>query len=444
VPAEAGVHALSGAPAAAGAPVGGVASASPVGPSRVAPFFAAAFLVDGAVNLTLVGVPYKALELGASALVLGLLPAVWSIVYIAGAVGLGRLSDRTPRLRLTRAGTVLAALACVLLAASPALPGLFAGIALLAVGLSMFWPSLQAALSEADRPERLRRNLGFFNLSWSSGKGLGFAAGGLLLAASGFPVLAGVSVALLLSVALFLGARSMRPAVSRASAVVNGAPSPDPEPVPAPPPGAAARADGGALHRPPASLRASFLTVAWIANGVAYGINATLGYHFPKYLDVLGIGAAHFGLFLGATYLSQTVTFLLLMRTTAWHYRAAPLAVLHVVLAAVLLLLPFLDRPALHLLLAPLVGGCLGLAYYSSIYYSLDAAARPGRNTGLHEAIIGSGVLLAPPLGGGLVLLTGRLESPYVLCAAASLVAIGAEILVLARARRGTSPFPGA
>jgi MFS family permease len=420
----AGVHALNSAPAAA------------LAPPRVAPYFAAAFLVDGAVNLTLVGVPYKALQLGASSLVLGVIPAVWSIVYITGAVGLGRLSDRTPRLHLVRAGAALAALSCAVLALSPAIGGVYFGVALLAVGLSMFWPSLQAALSEADRPDRLRRNLGLFNLSWSSGKGLGFATGGLLLAATGFPVLCAASIALLLGVAVLLGAAGVPRSGRRPTVVVQGAPSPDPEPLPAPPGAPPAQAADG----PPARMRGAFLAVAWIANGVAYGINATLGYHFPKYLDALGIGAAHFGLFLGAIYLSQTVTFLLLMRTKAWHYRRGPIVGLHLLLAGVLVLLPFLRAPGLQLLVAPLVGGALGLAYYSSIYYSLDAAARPGRNTGLHEAIIGSGVLLAPPLGGGLVLLTGRLDAPYFLCAAVSLLAISAEIFVLSRATRNRAP----
>ena len=103
----------------------------------------------------------------------------------------------------------------------------------------------------------------------------------------------------------------------------------------------------------------------------------------------------------------------------------------------ILFLLPTLASPAVQLLMAPLVGLGLGVAYYSSIYYSLNAADRPGRNTGIHEAIIGSGVLVAPPLGGALATLTGRLTAPYLLVAGLSLAAIGVEEAVSRRFRRG-------
>lgn len=389
-------------------------------------FFAAAFGVDGAVNLTLVGVPWKAMSLGATPLELGLLPAVWSIVYIIAAIRMGHLSDRVPRLRLSAAGAAIVVIAMIVLALARQILGIHLGLAILAAGLAMFWPSLQAALAEADPPGRLQHNLGKFNLSWSSGKGIGFAVGGVLYAAHGFGLVAGLSASLALAVAILLGTTP----ASRAGAARTGA-GPAPSSLPDMPRG---------LPSPAvvAGTSAAFLAAAWLANGVAYGINATLTYHFPKYLEAQGSRAAHFGIFLGLVCLSQTVAFAVLARVTSWRFRRAPLYAMHLLLALVLLLLPILRMPVLHLLLAPFIGASLGLAYYSSIFYSLHATARPGRNTGRHEAIIGSGVLIVPPLGGFLATASGELAAPYWFCAGLSILAIGFEEYLLRRDRPST------
>ncbi|HEX7879610.1 MAG TPA: MFS transporter [Candidatus Eisenbacteria bacterium] len=388
---------------------------------RTSLYFAAAFGVDGAVNLTLVGVPWKAIALGATPLELGLLPAVWSVVYILSAMAMGHLSDRAPRLMLSGFGAMVVAFGLVLLAVADTLVGMQIGLALQALGLAMFWPSLQASLAGAVEPARLPRNLGWFNLSWSSGKGIGFAAGGLLYALHGFGLIATISATITLAIGVLL---FLAPRAQTAAGAGHGYPWPGPPMTTAP------RID-------PAKA-AAFLAAAWVANGVAYGVVATLAYHYPKFLEAQGFRSAHFGFFLGGTYLSQTLMFALLMRTEKWHFRRGGLYLMHAALALVLLLLPRVHAPALQLALAPIIGACLGLAYYSSIYYSLHAAARPGRNTGRHEAIIGSGVLLAPPIGGWLATATGQLAAPYWLCAALSLLAIGGEQWLLGRRRSAT------
>lgn len=377
-------------------------------------FFASAFGVDGAVNLTLVAVPWKAIALGATPLELGLLPTVWSVVYIIAAILMGRLSDRVARLRLSAAGAALVAVAMLVFALTRHILGLQVGLAILAMGLAMFWPSLQAALAEADEPGLLQQNLGYFNLSWSSGKGIGFAIGGILFAVYGFGLVAAISAAISLSVALLLvTAPASRPAIASTGVTPWLSSSP------------------AGL----AGLSTAFLAAAWLANGVAYGVNATLTYHFPKYLEAHGSRAAHFGIFLGLICLSQTAAFAVLARVTSWRFRRAPLYAMHLLLALVLVILPGLQTPTLQLILAPFIGASLGLAYYSSIFYSLHATSRPGRNSGRHEAIIGSGVLIAPLAGGLLATATGNLAAPYWFCAGLSVLAIGGEELLLRRHR---------
>ncbi len=380
--------------------------------SRVLRYCAAAVCVDCGFYLALTGVPYKAIHLGATPLVIGLLPTVWSVVYIAAAGIMGRLSDRVPRITLARLGTVVIFAALLIMALSPGVAGLFAGMPLAAVGLAMFWPALQAAVADADDAGRLGGNLGLFNVSWSVGKGSGFLFGGAILEHMGFNALFSTSMILIVSVALFL--RGAPRSLETDAAV----------PVP--------ELETGEERLRAAGRRRVFLFMAWIANGTAFGVAATLNYHYPGFLDPLNLGSSLFGGFLGLIYFSQTATFLVLMRTNAWHYRLRPLLSLCVVLAASMFLLTALDRPGLILTLAPVIGAAMGLAYYSSIYYSLHAAASRGRNTGLHEAIIGSGALLLPLLGGGAATWLGRLDLPFLLTGGVCLAAVTVQA-VLAR-----------
>lgn len=364
--------------------------------------------MDCATYVAVTGVPFRALELGASSLVLGLLPASFSLVYVSATLLTGRLSDRVSRIGLARFGALLFAAAAALLLGARALPWLFGAMPLMAMGLSLFWPSLQAGLAEADAPHRLNRNLGRFNIAWSLGKGAGFALGGVVLAQAGFPPLFGAALGLGLFVALVLRT------------------APRHDPVAEAPPERPGDATGGGesvsiqstedrVHPP--VVRRGFLRMAWIANALAYGVVATLNYHYPKYLESLGRGASLYGGFQALLYLSETITFLVLQRLPAWHYRTAPLLFSQVLLAGLVLAIPFVREPVTLLLLAPGIGVVLGLSYYSSLYYSLHAAEARGKNTGLHEAILGSGSLVVPFLGGTLATTTGSLAAPYVVCA---------------------------
>lgn len=390
---------------------------------RVLRYCVAAAAIDGAFYLTLTGIPYKAMALGATPLHLGLLPAVWSVFYITGAGIMGRLSDRTPRIPMARAGTLILIGALAFMAMTRALAGLFVGLPVAAIGLSLYWPALQAAVADADLPERLSANIGWFNVSWCAGKALGFAAGGWMLVSSGFHALFGVSIGLTLLVALFL--REVPPL---AAGEARSVPPPAPD-------------EPAADREPGAPRRRRFLLIGWLANAASYGVSATLIYHYPRYLDHLRINAALFGGFLGLIYLSQTVTFIGLTHTKAWHYRRLPLYALQVILALLLVVLTHLRLPGAILAAAPIVGVELGLAYYSSIYYSLHAASRPGRNSGLHEAILGSGALLVPPVGGVLVTATGRLEAPYLLCAILLVLAVLVEEFLARRSSFRHSDF---
>lgn len=381
----------------------------------LARYYAAASGIDCATYMAVTGISYKATRLGASTVELGLLPAVFSIVYVVATLLTGRLSDRAPRITLARVGATLLAAAVALHWSARGMTTLFLAMPLMAVAVALFWPSLQAALAEADDAAQLNHNISHFNVAWSLGKGAGFLLAGQLLARFGFSAPFGAAVALTLLVALFLRSAPSAPA----SASRTAADPPD--------------ADADAREASPA-VRRGFLHMAWIANALAYGIIATLNYHYPKYLASLGRGASLYGLFQALLYLAETGTFLVLQRWRGWHYRRAPLYLAQLQLVLLVLLLPFVHAPLLLLLLAPGIGVVIGMSYQSSLYYSLHSAESRGRNTGLHEAVLGSGSLVVPFLGGTLAARSGQLAAPYIVCAGLALLGLVAEEWVARRA----------
>jgi len=91
--------------------------------------------------------------------------------------------------------------------------------------------------------------------------------------------------------------------------------------------------------------------------------------------------------------------FVVLWRWTAWHYRFAGL-----VAAYALLIVSFatiLMTPVLGILIAAQVvfGAAIGLIYYSSLFYAMDASDSNSEHGGIHEAAIGVGNCVGPAVG---------------------------------------------
>lgn len=379
----------------------------------------AAFGMDMALYLTMTGVPYKALHLGAGPLLLGFLPLAYSLPYTAVVAWAGRHIDRGDRLRVARRSLFLGSAAIAGLAAAGRMPWVFAGPALLGGALAFFWPAMQATFADVARRDPdsagVARSLGWFNISWSSGKGLGYLGGGFILAAFGFTALFLAAACLVLVVVLLI--RSL--------------------PRPRDGTGTAHGDSGGAQESSADPVRlARFRAAAWLANGMAFGAAAILNHQYPKWLASIDLDERVFGAFLGLVFLSQTVGFVLLRRWRGWHYRAIPLVAAQVPMLVVMTVLPRLHAPALILATAPLVGLGIGMSYFSSLFYSVASASGRGRFAGIHEAALGVGSVVLPLLGGIAARLGGRLEWTYWLGALFMGAGIALQAFLLRGARR--------
>ncbi len=361
----------------------------------------ASFLLDLMLYIVWTVLPFKALSLQASQFYLGLLPAISAILYILTCALTGGLSDTARGYRVAAAGCVVMACSCLMMGAAETLWGIAAASAPLGVGAGLFWPAVQAGIGRMSAGRALERNLGWFNIVWSSGKGLGFVCGGQLLLRFGNDYESPLWVAALLA------------------AVVGLCTPHDP--------GHAERKSDGAPPEARADM-ARFMKAAWLANFAAWSIGSTINSQYPELIKTMDGAPAHFGWFLGLVYLFQTVAFGAFGRWGGWILHRSLFYVMQGAGLICVLLLPLLAGRPWIFLVTPVLGAYLGLCYVSSIYYSLRAGPKAeGRLTGFHEAILGSGNVLVPITGGALA--TGLLipGAPFFLAGVVVAAMVGAQ-----------------
>jgi MFS family permease len=142
-----------------------------------------------------------------------------------------------------------------------------------------------------------------------------------------------------------------------------------------------------------------FLRLAWIANPFAYLAITALVPVIPGLAAKHGLSPTWAGIFCSVWFFARLAAFFLLWHWPAWHYRFRWLLG-----ANVLLIISFggiLLSPSLWpiFFFQILFGLSVGLIYYSSLYYSMDAGDEKGAHGGIHEAAIGAGLFAGPAIG---------------------------------------------
>ena len=140
----------------------------------------------------------------------------------------------------------------------------------------------------------------------------------------------------------------------------------------------------------------TFLNMAWIANPMAYlSINTVIA-TIPSLAERMHFSRMVAG-FIGSIWLfTRTAMFVALRLWPGWHYRFRFLASAYGVMIfsfAGVLLAP---NSWVLALAEALFGLALGLIYYSSLFYSMDAGDAKGEHGGIHEAAIGLGNATGP------------------------------------------------
>lgn len=393
-----------------------------------------AFLTDMGFYLALFALSHVLERQGASAIQVGFVFGIYNLAYVVLAPLLGRWSDRH-RLPALLLGAGIYALSYSLLGglfvfqgsgetATVALRGggslaaaCYAGMGVLALSNALFWPAFQARLADRESdPAALEAALRLFNLAWTSGKALGFLAGGFLFAyAPGacLWVVAGVGW-VVVGCALLDARWTPEPALDPAAGVPDSA-----TPVPG--------ASGAKSRRTrvPQGRKRAFLLAALLTNLALWAAVSTLKGLAPTLAHAWGIGVAQTGVLLAATLGAQGLGFFLL-QSGRWPYRPGLLLLAAPVACLGLLGLTAARGLGLALVAALAIGWAQAVTYASSVYYSLDYDERRGLRTGIHEAMLAAGGTV-PILGGYLSDRSGDELAPLWLA-----IALGACAALLA------------
>jgi MFS family permease len=336
-----------------------------------------------------------------------LLSAASGFVYIIFAWQAGKVAQKRGYFYALRVGfgTMLAAFVAGSLLSSMA--GQCAVMIVWTVGMCFTWPPLEALVSEGESRQGLSRMVGRYNVVWSSGAAVAYFTGGVLLEKLG-------PLSLFLVPAAFHATQlAVLFWVEKKAAAAPGSPLPgvggdlesggeDDAPCLAPCAGGTATLARTAVEAPPqvnAATGKVFLRLAWLANPFAYVAMNTLIPLLPDLALKLRLSTALAG-FVGSVWMfARLAAFMGLWQWTGWHYKFRWLAgayVLMIACFAVILLVPHLWV----IVLAELVFGlAVGLIYYSSLFYSMDAGETKGEHGGFHEALIGVGIFLGPAVG---------------------------------------------
>jgi len=338
--------------------------------------------------------------------------ALNGFVYIFSSLYAGRFAQRRGYILSLRVGFLGMATALTAGLFLPVVRGQLAALLLWTISICFTWPALEALVTDGEDSRSLPRMVGIYNMVWASGAAIAFFSGGVLVQLLGWKSIFWLPASLhLVQLVLTFWNRASIPrdildrgSPSRSESALTQAAVSTPR-LAVIGTAAALESRGPLVLDPiisgtiPPALARTFLRMAWAANPLAYvAINTVLPL-MPEIARRLKLPPMEAGFVCSVFMFARLSTFAALWRWSGWHYRFSWLLSAYVLLIlsfASLLLSPFLWA----VVIAQLVfGWSIGLIYYSSLFYSMDASDAKGVHGGFHEAAIGLGIFTGPAMG---------------------------------------------
>lgn len=256
------------------------------------------------------------------------------------------------------------------------------GIAIIfTMGMCFIWPTLEAFATEGERAEQLPRMVGIYNVVWALTAAVAYFSGGSLIHIFGYWIIFALPLAIVLGMlGMTYWLQGHAAEMAREALETAGHELPQP-------------------HQPASPQAKVFLRMAWLANPFAYIAIQTLIAIMPGIAAKFQLSPMAAGFACTLWYFSRVGAFITLWHWTAWHYRFYWLAASFVVLIVSFATIAMAPNLVLMVTAQIFLGGALGLIYYSSLFYSMDAGDTKGEHGGIHEAAIGMGNCIGPAIG---------------------------------------------
>ena len=359
-------------------------------------------------------VPLLATQLGFSTFELGVIGSAGAATYVLMVVSAGAISDKLGRKGVIISGSLLTALAYLIMPVSRQPIHLIVLMAVSGIGMAFFWPVLEAWLSEEGDADQVRRGLGGFNVSWSIGASVGPFLGGLIYTKS--IVLSFMFAAAGMCAVAFLAYLHKKPL------------QPQPE--------TTSDSEIPPLVSAPIFVERALLYAVWMANFAGWFAMSEIRVLFPKLALTLGMQPWLIGILVLILGVALTVTFFMLGSSGWWHNRKSPLIIAQVFLVLLLVAMTIVDSAGAFGLIFIGIGAGMGITYSYSLFYSVVGSIQKGAASGRHEMVLGVGAFLGPFIGGAVAPMFGTQRAPYILGAALIFVSLIFQSIVFMMFRR--------
>lgn len=262
--------------------------------------------------------------------------------------------------------------------------GVLLSLAAWTIPLCLIWPSLETLVTQGEDFAGTARFVGIYNIVWSGANAVAFCVGGWMWQTFGERGLYGIPLALMLAqlgLTFWLEAHAKR----------QPARAPKPRETPHHPEAAAFQ-----QKVPPRR----FLQMAWLANPFAYVAINTVSAVIPHLAERFQLTATQAGLFCSLWFYARFASFIVLWQWSGWHYRFRWMVTAFVALIVSFATMLLANELWIVIAAQIALGLSVGLMYYSSLFYSMDAGGEEkGEHGGFHEAMIGAGICGGPLIG---------------------------------------------
>ena len=307
-----------------------------------------------------------------------LLAAMNGLIYIVAAWQGGAFAQRHGYIRSIYVGFAGIALSLMFGLVFGTVTAQILAFAGWTVSVCFIWPALEAIISQNSGTD-LSKMVGLYNITWATGGSIAYFTAGIILEHLGMQSLFWLPLMLVAAQLVLLGFagrlihKESHDAVSVPDSV---------------------------LPKEEANNNRRFLYMAWLANPLSYVASNTLIPLIPSITSKLGLSTAMAGIVCSTWMFARLLAFYILWRWSGWHYRYRWMFGAFIVMAISFVML--IPTTSVVVLIAAQIGFGLsiGLIYYSSLFYAMNASAGDhGAHGGKHEAMIGIGLFVGPAFG---------------------------------------------
>ena len=304
------------------------------------------------------------------------LAAFIGVIYVFASLGAGKIAQRIGYFTALKMGFGLMAVGLAAGLFCHSLGGQIALACVVNVGMCFIWPVLEALISKGGDTARA---VGIYNIVWAITNATAFFIGGTLIEKLGYESIFHLPLALMiLQFTLVFWLEKIQPQYHSKEAETASAHS---------------------VNQSAPAIAKNFQRMAWLANPFAYIAINTLLAVLPGVAHRFDLSPMFAGFACSLWCFVRVAAFVVLWRWSGWHYQFRWLItafVLMVISFATILVVPNL---AVMLVAQIIFGATIGLMYYSSLFYAMDAHDSSSEHGGIHEAAIGIGNCLGPAAG---------------------------------------------